>query len=98
MAAASGAQTERRGVPRPVRLPRGGEDAPAAFSLSLDLLHVQRQAQWIAEKPVVILCLSEQGVGPRRQSDRVSQRPDARACLRGVADERIAGIQLAIAI
>jgi len=31
MAVASGAQTERRGVPRPVRLPRGGEDAPADF-------------------------------------------------------------------
>jgi hypothetical protein len=34
MAAASGAQTERRGVPRPVRLPRGGEDAPAALFLN----------------------------------------------------------------
>jgi hypothetical protein len=31
MAMASGAQTERRGIPRLVRLPRGGEDAPAAF-------------------------------------------------------------------
>jgi len=31
MAEASGAQTERRGVPRPVRLPRGSEDAPADF-------------------------------------------------------------------
>src|SRR5262249_29243404 len=29
MAVAAGAQTERRGVPRPVRLPLGGEDAPA---------------------------------------------------------------------
>jgi hypothetical protein len=31
MALVYGAQTERRGVPRPVRLPRGGKDAPAAF-------------------------------------------------------------------
>jgi len=31
IAMASGAQTERRGVPRPVRLLRGSEDAPAEF-------------------------------------------------------------------
>jgi hypothetical protein len=40
MATASGAQTERRGVPRPVRLPRGGEDAPAEFVSSLPLFRV----------------------------------------------------------
>src|SRR5437870_257406 len=37
MAMAAGAQTERRGIPRPVRLPRGGEDAPAAFVSSCPL-------------------------------------------------------------